>query len=50
MPPVTCEIISDLAQLTGWQETTIENMPLHRALYYQLKAANLRGVMCQWSL
>lgn len=45
---MTCDLVADIAHLTGWQESTIYAMPLHRALHYQLKAANVRGVLCEW--
>jgi len=47
---VSCDIVGDVASLTGWPEETIMHMPLHRVLYYQLKAATLRGDLCEWTL
>jgi hypothetical protein len=47
---VSCDIIGDVASLTGWPEDHIQDMPLHRALYYQLKHATQRGQLCEWTL
>lgn len=47
---MSCDIIADVASLTGWHENHILDMPLHRALYYQLKHATQRGQLCEWSL
>jgi hypothetical protein len=50
LPPETCDLVADIAHLTGWQEATIYAMPLHRALYYQLKAATNARTLCEWFL
>jgi len=45
---VTCDLIAEIAGLTGWDENAILNLPLHHAMYYRLKATNRRGGLSEW--
>lgn len=45
---MSCDLVTDIASLTGWDELTILNLPLHRALYYQLKHTLQRGQLSEW--
>jgi hypothetical protein len=47
---MTCDLIADVASLTGWDKETILNLPLHEALYYQLKQHNQNGHLSEWVL
>ena len=45
---MSCDLIAEIASLTGWDIQTIHNLPLHQAMYYHLKATNRRGGLSEW--
>lgn len=45
---MTCDLIAEIACLTGWEPDTIMNLPLHQAYYYQLKSTLRRGLLSEW--
>lgn len=45
---MSCDLISEIASLTGWDINAILNLPLHQAMYYHLKATNRRGCLSEW--
>lgn len=47
---MSADLIAEIASLTGWDESHILNLPVHRALYYQLKATLQRGRLSEWLL
>jgi len=45
---MTCDLIAEIASLTGWDESHIWALPLHQAHYYHLKSTLRRGMLSEW--